>query len=53
MMTSRCYGPCGAAGPPCALDYFPSPCMCTTTGTTTFAAQKEERDSERRQEVRR
>jgi len=34
------------ATPACDLDYFPSPCMCTTTGTTTFAAMKEERAQE-------
>jgi len=58
MMVSRCMEFCPAT-PACNLDYFASPCMCTTTSTTTFQQQLEEREGaagrggERRQTAQR
>jgi hypothetical protein len=36
MMVNRCMMLCAGPAAPCVTEYFPSPCMCTTTGTTTF-----------------
>ena len=36
MMVNRCMVLCAGPAAPCVTEYFPSPCMCTTTGTTTF-----------------
>jgi hypothetical protein len=49
MMVSRCIEFCPAT-PTCDLDYFASPCMCTTTGTTTLGQQRADRgEQDRRQ----
>lgn len=31
MMINRCVMLCRGAPAPCTTEYFPSPCMCTTT----------------------
>jgi hypothetical protein len=34
MIAYKCFVGCPET-PPCVLDWFPSPCMCTTAGTAT------------------
>jgi hypothetical protein len=57
MMVNRCMMLCPGPAAPCVTEYFPSPCMCTTTGTTTFAGVgghgDDEPQQQRRQEARR
>jgi hypothetical protein len=53
MLVNRCMLLCPGPAAPCTTEYFPSPCMCTTTGTTTFAGVGGGEEQKRRQETRR
>lgn len=38
---------CGAAAPPCKLNWFPSPCMCTKAEAVGVAGTREEPEVDR------
>jgi hypothetical protein len=42
MITSRCMQVCGVTTPVSVMNWFPSPCMCTTTGALMTGTQRAE-----------
>jgi len=48
MIHSKCIRVCGVTTPVTTMNWFKSPCMCTTTGTTTTRQADDEGESQRR-----
>jgi hypothetical protein len=44
MIDTKCIRVCGVTTPVTTMGWFPSPCMCTTTGTTVTGTQRAEEE---------
>jgi hypothetical protein len=47
MLVGVCLPACGAATPPCTLNWFTSPCLCTTTAPAPGAEAQQSPPSSR------